>query len=168
MKATEGPEGTNRLPEIIEGVQYPGETIFVPGNWWHGVQNLDLTIAITQNFVNEGNFEKVWLRCRRGRKKLSVRFLAKLKTHYPELYRKAVDMNKRDNFVMWDKREEYRAKFAKKAKTDTENVGDGAAAAESSCDTISSESAGDNRDGNNIDAGTSDSDSAESSNHEGE
>lgn len=81
LKATEGPLGTNRLPVIIEGIQYPGETIFVPSNWWHGVQNLDTTIAITQNFCNVGNFERVWLRTRKGRKKLSVRFLEKLKIH---------------------------------------------------------------------------------------
>ena len=93
LKEAEGPNGTNRLPEIIEGVQYPGETIFVPGNWWHGVQNLDLTIAITQNFANEGNFDKVWFRTRKGRKKLSVRFLAKLKVHHPQLYARAIKMN---------------------------------------------------------------------------
>ena len=74
------------MPTIIEGVQYPGETIFVPGNWWHGVQNLDLTIAITQNFCNEGNFDKVWLRTRKGRKKLSVRFLERLQSANPELH----------------------------------------------------------------------------------
>ena len=84
--------------------------------WWHGVQNLDLTIAITQNFVNEGNFESVWLNTRKGRKRLAVRFLAKLKKHYPEYYQKAVDLNTRDNFVMWDERDKYREKFAKKVR----------------------------------------------------
>ena len=79
-----------------------------------------MTIAITQNFVNEGNFEKVWLRTRRGRKKLSVRFLAGLKKKYPEFYSKAVLMNQRDKFVMWDKRDRYRDRFIKKQKAKAE------------------------------------------------
>ena len=86
LKREEGPAGSGKIPEIIEGVQYPGETIFVPSNWWHGVLNLDVTIAITQNFCNEGNFERVWLRTRKGRKVLSVKFLEKLRLHEPALY----------------------------------------------------------------------------------
>ena len=107
--------------------------------------NLDLTIAITQNFCNEGNFDKVWFRTRKGRKKLAVRFFNKLQQPYPELYQQALTMNRQDNFVMWDKRKKYAAYFAKNRK---KNFG-GAASEEtkSANAAMNDEEAGANTDG---------------------
>jgi hypothetical protein len=66
---------------MIEFIQYPGETVFVPGGWWHAVLNLDDTMAVTQNVMTHNNFDKVWRHMRVERRKLALTFLEKLESY---------------------------------------------------------------------------------------
>ena len=71
-------------------VQHPGETMFVPGGWWHVVLNLELSLAVTQNFCSRANFDAVWAKTRHSRKKMSVRLQAQLREHEPALYERTL------------------------------------------------------------------------------
>jgi histone arginine demethylase JMJD6 len=92
----------NEVKEILF-LQKPGETVYIPGGWWHVVVNLEDTIAITQNYCNRVNFPNVWRSVRRERKKMAIKFLKQLKENYPELHEIAIELNKSDDFEMYDK-----------------------------------------------------------------
>ena len=65
------------LPKIMrencvpcyEFTQSPGETLYVPSGWWHGVLNLEAGVGVTHNFCDDFNFEAVWRETRTGRRK---------------------------------------------------------------------------------------------------
>lgn len=112
--------------DIYQFIQGPGDTVFIPGGWWHAVLNLEDSIAITQNYCSKQNFDKVWRETRTGRKKMAMKWLRCLRTQHPDLALRAEELNAQDNFVMpFDKKidahpdgeeEEDRGRTSKKSK----------------------------------------------------
>jgi histone arginine demethylase JMJD6 len=84
--------------KIYSGLQGPGELIFVPYAWWHGVVNLDNCVAVTQNYCGYDNFDAVWRSVRKERPRLCARWARAMQLHAPELHRRAGDLNRMDDF----------------------------------------------------------------------
>jgi hypothetical protein len=57
--------------------------VYVPGGWWHTVLNLDLTVAVTHNYCSSATFAPIWRHARRGRPKMSGRWLAQARRSFP-------------------------------------------------------------------------------------
>mmetsp|Transcript_1096 Transcript_1096/g.1440 ORF Transcript_1096/g.1440 Transcript_1096/m.1440 type:complete len:472 (+) Transcript_1096:227-1642(+) len=94
--------GESLSKKMISFLQRPGETVFVPTNWWHAVLNLDDTVAITQNFCSSGNFDAVWRHTRTGRTRMAGTWLKMLKMTRPDLYERALELDKTDGFDFSD------------------------------------------------------------------
>lgn len=95
LKEKHGLELTSR---IIEFYQLPGETVFVPGGWWHAVLNVQDSCAVTQNYASSGNFNTVWLAVRDGRHGMARKWLQVLKRVRPDLACRADALNERDGW----------------------------------------------------------------------
>jgi histone arginine demethylase JMJD6 len=90
LKAARGPALTARM---IEFTQRAGETIFVPGGWWHAVLNLEDTVAVTQNFCSTTNFDAVWAAAAEGRRGMARKWLRALRAARPDLAARAEARN---------------------------------------------------------------------------
>eukprot|EP01059_Diplonema_ambulator_P019984 TRINITY_DN33668_c0_g1_i1.p1 TRINITY_DN33668_c0_g1~~TRINITY_DN33668_c0_g1_i1.p1 ORF type:complete len:418 (+),score=57.44 TRINITY_DN33668_c0_g1_i1:57-1310(+) len=101
-------------PKIYEFTQRPGEMVFLPNGWWHGVLNLTDTVAVTQNFVTAANFDKAWEDTRTGRPCMARRWLAALKTEHPDMFARANEINRRDGFDMMVEQQKRHARREKK------------------------------------------------------
>ena len=98
----------------IEFVQEPGETVFVPGGWWHAVLNLEDTIAITQNFCSTVNLPLVWRAVRRGRPGMARKWLRLLRANSPALAAVVEAINVSDGWDLAREAARHRARVAAK------------------------------------------------------
>jgi len=72
---------------MLEFLQYPGETVYVPAGWLHAVLNLsaDGTIAVTQNFVSAQGLAASWTDAVQQRPHMARRWREQMVRQHPQL-----------------------------------------------------------------------------------
>ena len=84
----------NPSVKVYECIQGPGDLIFVPGQWWHGVLNLTDTVAVTHNYCGRDNFDDVCKRTARQRPVFFKRWTHNMKKFSPALYKRMKHVEK--------------------------------------------------------------------------
>jgi histone arginine demethylase JMJD6 len=75
-----------KVPDALEVVQYPGETVYVPAGWPHLVLNLELSVAITENYATEyPSMEHLRIAVKNAEPDLADSLLKAMKMKRPEL-----------------------------------------------------------------------------------
>lgn len=104
---------------VYEGMQHPGDVIFVPGKWWHGVLNTEDCVAVTQNYCGPDNFDRVWCRTRKDREKVAFLWFRNMEKFAPQLHTRALELNSRDNFKMRHQRSNKRLPDASSSSSES-------------------------------------------------
>eukprot|EP00038_Savillea_parva_P026521 m.54869 g.54869 ORF g.54869 m.54869 type:complete len:437 (+) comp7562_c0_seq1:209-1519(+) len=71
---------------MIEAVQRPGDTIFVPRGWHHAVLNLGWTVAVTQNLILPAMLPDVLGRLRVKFPRFAARWARALRSHHTKVW----------------------------------------------------------------------------------
>ena len=90
-----------KTPGCVEGVCKEGEVLHVPSGWWHLVVNLDVSIAVTQNFVPRSHLTEVLSFLKEKPDQVSgfkkcvtdpfTTFVSRMKEEYPKLLGEALE-----------------------------------------------------------------------------
>ena len=71
---------------VIEVLQKPGETVYVPAGWPHLVLNLEMSVAITHNYASEfPSLDRLIKSVQEEEPKLLPKFCQAMAAHKPEL-----------------------------------------------------------------------------------
>jgi histone arginine demethylase JMJD6 len=63
----------------VEVLQFPGDLVFTPSGWAHEVVNLEPTVSVTGNFLNESNVHLAEIYLEKRKKEAWLKVLNKLK-----------------------------------------------------------------------------------------
>jgi histone arginine demethylase JMJD6 len=83
-----------QYPPVI-GLQLAGEVFFVPSGWYHVVFNVEDTIAVTENFCDESNFERCVKKAFISRPAFLEHWIERLRLYYPYFYEQNQDIIRR-------------------------------------------------------------------------